>query len=62
MTDESHIVPNCHKRILGIRGQDRGELTFKKEKAYSKANTIFCGVVIGVLTETVRYVPPLQNR
>jgi hypothetical protein len=35
-------------------GKPKGELTPEKEKAYSKANTIFCGVVVGVLTETLQ--------
>jgi hypothetical protein len=30
-----------------------GELTPKKEKAYSEANTIFCCAVVGVLVETL---------
>jgi hypothetical protein len=30
-----------------------GELSPKKEKEYSEANTIFCGVVVGVLAETL---------
>jgi hypothetical protein len=24
MADESHIVANCHERVLGVRGQTRG--------------------------------------
>jgi hypothetical protein len=35
-------------------GKPEGELTPWKEKAYSEANTIFCGVVVGVLTETLQ--------
>jgi hypothetical protein len=31
-----------------------GELTPKKEKAYSEANTFFCGVVVRVLVETLQ--------
>jgi hypothetical protein len=31
-----------------------GELTLEKEKAYSEANTIFCGVVVGVLVEILQ--------
>jgi hypothetical protein len=31
-----------------------GELTPEKEKAYSEANTIFCGAVVRVLTETLQ--------
>jgi hypothetical protein len=42
-------------------GKPEGELIPEKEKAYSKANTIFCGVVVGVFTESTRCVPPLQN-
>jgi hypothetical protein len=38
-----------------------GEFTPEKKKEYSEANTIFCGVVDGVLTETARYVPLLQK-
>jgi hypothetical protein len=30
-------------------GNSEGELTPEKEKQYSEANTIFCGVVVGVL-------------
>jgi hypothetical protein len=30
-----------------------GELSPEKEKEYSEANTIFCGVVVGVLAETL---------
>jgi hypothetical protein len=30
-----------------------GELSPEKEKKYSKANTIFCGAVVGVLVETL---------
>jgi hypothetical protein len=29
-----------------------GGLIPEKEKAYSEVNTIFCGAVVGVLTET----------
>jgi hypothetical protein len=35
-------------------GKPEGELTPEKEKAYSKANTIFCGAVVGVLVETLQ--------
>jgi hypothetical protein len=34
-------------------GKAEGELTLEKEKVYSEANTIFCGVVIGVLVESL---------
>jgi hypothetical protein len=34
-------------------GKSEGELTPKKEKSYSEVNTIFCGVVVGVLVETL---------
>jgi hypothetical protein len=34
-------------------GKARGELPPKKEKEYSKANTIFCDVVVRVLVETL---------
>jgi hypothetical protein len=42
-------------------GKPEGELTSEKEKEYLEANTIFYGAAVGVLTETARYVPPLQN-
>jgi hypothetical protein len=32
-------------------GKPEGELTHEKEKEYLGANTIFCGAVVGVLTE-----------
>jgi hypothetical protein len=32
----------------------KGELTPEKEKEYSKANTIFCGPVVGVLAEALQ--------
>jgi hypothetical protein len=35
-------------------GKPEGGLTPEKEKAYSKANTIFCGAVVGVLVETLQ--------
>jgi hypothetical protein len=35
-------------------GKPKGELTPEKEKAYSEANTIFCGAVVGVLIETLQ--------
>jgi hypothetical protein len=35
-------------------GKPEGELTPEKEKAYSEANTIFCGAVVGVLVETLQ--------
>jgi hypothetical protein len=35
-------------------GKLEGELTPGKEKAYSEANTIFCGAVVGVLAETLQ--------
>jgi hypothetical protein len=54
MADESHIVANYHEYVLGIRGKPEGELTPEKEKAYSEANSIFCGVVVGVLAETLQ--------
>jgi hypothetical protein len=38
----------------GSEGKPEGELTPEKEKAYSEANTIFCGVVVGVLAETLQ--------
>jgi hypothetical protein len=34
-------------------GKSEWELTPEKEKAYSKANTIFCGAVVEVLAETL---------
>jgi hypothetical protein len=36
------------------KGKPEGELTPEKEKAYSEVNTIFCGAVVGVLTETLQ--------
>jgi hypothetical protein len=35
-------------------GKPEGELTPEKEKTYLKANTIFYGAVVGVLTETLQ--------
>jgi hypothetical protein len=35
-------------------GKPDGELTLEKENEYSEANTIFCGVVIGVFAETLQ--------
>jgi hypothetical protein len=35
-------------------GRHEGEITPEKEKAYSEANTIFCGAVVGVLVETLQ--------
>jgi hypothetical protein len=35
-------------------GKPEGELSPEKEKEYSKANTIFCGAMVGVLTETLQ--------
>jgi hypothetical protein len=35
-------------------GMLKGELTPEKEKAYSEANTIFYGAVVGVLTESLQ--------
>jgi hypothetical protein len=35
-------------------GKPEGELTPKKEKEYSEANTIFYGAVVGVLLETLQ--------
>jgi hypothetical protein len=35
-------------------GKLEGELTPEKEKAYSEANTIFYGAVVGVLTESLQ--------
>jgi hypothetical protein len=37
-----------------FEGKPEGELTLEKEKAYSEANTIFCGAVVGVLVETLQ--------
>jgi hypothetical protein len=34
-----------------FEGKPEGELT--PEKEYSEANTIFCGAVVGALTETL---------
>jgi hypothetical protein len=35
-------------------GKPEGELSPEKEKEYSEVNTIFCGVVVGVLAETLQ--------
>jgi hypothetical protein len=35
-------------------GKPKGELSPEKLKKYSEANTIFCGVVVGVLAETLQ--------
>jgi hypothetical protein len=35
-------------------GKPEGELPTKKEKAYSEANTIFCGTVVEVLADTLQ--------
>jgi hypothetical protein len=37
-----------------FEGKPEGELTPKKEKAYSKANIIFCGAVVGVHAENLQ--------
>jgi hypothetical protein len=34
-------------------GKPEGELSLEKKKEYSEANTIFCGVVVEVLVETL---------
>jgi hypothetical protein len=34
-------------------GKSKGQLSPEKEKEYSEANTIFCGAVVEVLTETL---------
>jgi hypothetical protein len=54
MADERHIMANCHECVLDIRGKPKGELTLEKDNAYSEDNTIFCGVVVGVLAETLQ--------
>jgi hypothetical protein len=36
------------------KGKPEGKLTPEKEKAYSEANTIFCGAMVGVLAETLQ--------
>jgi hypothetical protein len=36
------------------KGKPKWELTPEKEKAYSEANTIFCGTVVEVLTESLQ--------
>jgi hypothetical protein len=43
------------------KGKPEGEFTSEKEKEYSEADTIFCGVVVGVLVDSARYVPLLKN-
>jgi hypothetical protein len=35
-------------------GKPEGELSPKKEKEYSEANTIFCGAMVGVLAKTLQ--------
>jgi hypothetical protein len=35
-------------------GKPKAELSPDKEKEYLEANTIFCGAVVGVLTETLQ--------
>jgi hypothetical protein len=37
-----------------FEGKPEGELSPNKEKEYSEANKIFCGVVVGVLVETLQ--------
>jgi hypothetical protein len=37
------------------KGKPNGELTPETEKAYSEANTIFCGAVVRVLAETTYF-------
>jgi hypothetical protein len=37
-----------------FEGKPEGELSPKKEKEYSEANTIFCGAVVGVLAKTLQ--------
>jgi hypothetical protein len=37
-----------------FEGKSEGELTPEKEKAYSEANTIFYGAVVGVHTKTLQ--------
>jgi hypothetical protein len=40
--------------MFGVsEGKPEEELTREKEKAYLEANTIFCGVVVEVLAETL---------
>jgi hypothetical protein len=39
-------------RFWVSEGEPEGELSPEKEKEYSKANTIFCDMVVGVLTKT----------
>jgi hypothetical protein len=41
-----------------FEGKPDGELSPKKEKEYSKVNTIFCAVVIRVLAETLQDTYP----
>jgi hypothetical protein len=35
-------------------GKPEGEVTYEKEKAYSEANTIFCGAMVGVFIERLQ--------
>jgi hypothetical protein len=41
-------------RFWVFEGKHEGGLTPEKENAYSEANTIFCGAVVGVLVETLQ--------
>jgi hypothetical protein len=54
MTDESHIVLTVMNVFWVSEGKPQGGLIPKKKKAYWEANTIFYGVVVGVLTETLQ--------
>jgi hypothetical protein len=54
MADESHIVVTAMNMFWVSKGKPDGELSPEKEKEYSEANTIFCGVVVGVLAETLQ--------
>jgi hypothetical protein len=49
MKDESHIVANYHDCVLGIWEQAWGGTYSENEKAYSEANIIFYGAMVGVL-------------
>jgi hypothetical protein len=41
--------------VFGVfEGKPEGELTPKKDKEYSEANTIFCDAVVGVLVESLQ--------
>jgi hypothetical protein len=48
------MVANSMNVFWVSEGKPERELTPEKEKVYSEANTIFYGVVVGVLVETLK--------